>query len=274
MKPREIIAFSKILWNRLRIRTLGRGLRTQYGIVFPDFCLRAALSCRKFQKFRSSPVYQRVLEHVTKEHGEEYLKEIAKNSELLGQMEAFKRNDLYGGPPLSYYSGIGWVSPTTLRYVKVLADLTNFFGTLDGLKICEIGVGYGGQCRVINARFNPSSYLLIDLKPVLMLAQRYLDSYVLSSTTRYRTMNELESSKSDLVISNYAFSELPREIQEVYMRKVLLKSARGYLTVNDLAPPDFRSYKREELLETIPGSRAIAEIPSMDSRNYVLIWGE
>jgi hypothetical protein len=36
----------------------------------------------------------------------------------------------------------------------------------------------------------------------------------------------------DLVISNYAFSELPSELQTRYIEKIILKAKRGYLTIN------------------------------------------
>ena len=62
------------------------------------------------------------------------------------------------------------VSPTTLRYLKVANDLETLFSSLDGLRICEIGVGYGGQCRVLDAMFAVKSYTLVDLRPVLELA--------------------------------------------------------------------------------------------------------
>ena len=42
---------------------------------------------------------------------------------------------------------IGKISPNTLKYIKVLMDLKKHWKTLDNMEICEIGVGYGGQCR-------------------------------------------------------------------------------------------------------------------------------
>ena len=62
------------------------------------------------------------------------------------------------------------------------------------------------------------------------------------------------------MISNYAFTELRREMQEVYFNKIILSSAAGYITYNDINPADFRSYTREESLNKIPGARVIEEI--------------
>ena len=130
---------------------------------------------------------------------------------------------MFGNPKVSEYQSFGKISSTTLRYIKVLSDLKNLFGNLDGFNICEIGVGYGGQCRVINCYFSPSVYCFVDIKPALMLAQRFLDNYIIPSILSYKTMNELERTNYDLLISNYAFSELHRKIQDVYLEKVILK---------------------------------------------------
>lgn len=106
-----------------------------------------------------------------------------------------------------------------------------------------------------------------------MLAQRFLDNYVTQSTLFYLTMNELAKNDYDLVISNYAFSELRREIQDVYLEKIILRSQRGYITYNEITPPDFNSYKKEELLRIIPGSELSDENPLIHPRNCIIQWG-
>ena len=86
-------------------------------------------------------------------------------------MDAFKSNDKYGSPFVFDYPGVENISPTTLRYIKVLSDLKKHFGPLDGMNICEIGVGYGGQCRIINSMYRPSTYTLVDIRPALRLGE-------------------------------------------------------------------------------------------------------
>ena len=83
-----------------------------------------------------------------------------------------------GGGVIYDYSPIGKISPSTLRYIKVLSDLILYFGNLDNLRICEVGVGYGGQARIINSIFTPHSYDFVDLNAVLLLAQKYLSNYL------------------------------------------------------------------------------------------------
>jgi putative sugar O-methyltransferase len=242
--------------------------------AYPQVCIKASNDYRRFNNFRRNPIYNMILEHVHNEHGHQYFQAICKDQEILGEMDKFKLNDAYGNPRMYAYNGIGMISPTTLRYIKVLSDLKSHFQTLDNLHICEIGVGYGGQCRVINAYYRPASYCLVDLQPALSLTQRYLDNFILNSVLTYRTANELEPREYDLVISNYAFSELRRDLQTAYLKKVILKSKRGYITYNEIVPDAFKSYQLTELTKLIPGSRVLKEEPLTHSGNALIVWGE
>jgi hypothetical protein len=241
--------------------------------AYPQVCQGASNDYRLFNQFRRNPVYNRILEHAKESMGHEYLRRINElDPELYRELDRFKPNDAYGNPRMFDYP-TGRFSPTTLRYVKVLADLRTLFGRLDGLRICEIGVGYGGQCRVIDAFLRPASYCLVDIKPALNLAQRYLDNYVIGSPLTYRTLNELEAAPYDLVISNYAFTELTRQVQDAYLERVILRSSRGYITYNQITPPLFRSYLAPELIAMIPGAEQFEENPRRRPVNCVIAWG-
>jgi putative sugar O-methyltransferase len=241
---------------------------------YPQTCLEASHNYRAFGIFRQNPAYTSALEHVTEAQGQACMDIIATDPQISTALEEFRHNDSYGSPFVCEYPSVGRFSPTTLRYVKVLVDLKSYFGSLDNHRICEIGVGYGGQCRVINAYFKPASYCLIDILPALGLAQRYLDNYVLPSVMSYMTMNQLPVTESDLVISNYAFSELRRPIQEAYLKKVILPAKRGYVIFNQIAPADFQSYTVAELLQLIPGARVFEERPLTHPHNCLIVWGE
>ena len=241
---------------------------------YPQFCLDASNHLGVFNRFRREKVYTKILEHVSQEQGQAYLEIIKDEPELYENLSSFKANDAHGGPICFEYPGVGKISPTTLRYVKVLCDLKQYFGTLDGFSISEIGVGYGGQCRVINAHYKPTAYKLIDLQPALALTQRYLDNYILESTLSYQTMNELSTETSELFISNYAFSELIRPLQEVYFDRVIAGAKRGYITHNTITPEEFNSFTAEELVERIPGARIEQERPLSFEGNCVIVWGD
>jgi phospholipid N-methyltransferase len=243
--------------------------------LYPNFCLKASTDLSVFYNFRRNAIYQEILEHVNYETGKEYLSEITKNNpELLKNIDAFKKNDEFGSPETFDFASIGNISSSTLRYVKVAGDLISLFKNLDNLNICEIGVGYGGQCRVLNSAASPAKYTLVDIKAALMLTQRFLDNFILNSVVKYKTMNELEVQNYDLVISNYAFTELPKSIQDVYLKKIILNSKRGYITYNDINPAHFNSYKKDALLKIIPNSRIIEEKPLTHKENCIIVWGD
>jgi hypothetical protein len=240
---------------------------------YPQVCLDAAASISTFRHFRRIRDYTAILEHVTPEQGSAYLEEVAHRPELLAALPRFARNDEAGNPRLHDYPPHGLLSPTTLRYVKVLSDLLDRFGRLDGLSICEIGVGYGGQCRVIGEWSRPAEYCLVDLRPALGLAERFLDQFVLPMAIDLRTLNTLRPRDWDMVISNYAITEMPRAVQDAYMERVVSRARRGYITFNRINPPGFRSLEVSDFLRAIPGAEVSDERPLTHPGNVVITWG-
>ena len=126
-------------------------------------------------------------------------------------------------------------SPTTCRYIKILADLQDLFRSLNHMRIIEIGGGYGGQCSIIYKMFKPASYTIIDLEPCLKLSRRYLETLGIHGV-HYVPMSDLDKTHIngdfDLVISNYAFSELSKSVQTEYVAKIISRASRGYFLCN------------------------------------------
>jgi hypothetical protein len=251
----------------------GTGTSLSDNDAYAAACLRAANDPAAFAEFRRDPAYTRILEHVTVPLGQAYLDLIARDSQIMSALDGFKRNDRYGNPRLHDYPAVGPISPSTLRYIKVLADLKTHFGALDGYSICEIGIGYGGQCRIIHAGFRPAAYCLVDIDPALRLARRYLGNFHPEPGISYRTMDALAGADYDLVISNYAFTELARTVQDEYLSKVILRAKRGYITFNEVTPPEYRSYRADELLAMIPGAAIRPEQPLTHPKNCIIVWG-
>lgn len=242
--------------------------------AYPQVCIDAYNDYRLFNIFRRNPTYIETLEHVSQPLGKKYLDIISQDEDIFGMIKDFKQNDNYGSPIMHEYPDIGETAPTTLRYIKVLTDLKKHFQSLDNLNICEIGVGYGGQCRIINAYYKPATYRLVDLQPALNLCQRFLDNFITPSVLSYKTMNAIGKNTYDLVISNYAFTELTRAVQDEYLNKIILSSKRGYITYNETNPEEFNSYKSDELIGLIPGSRIMKEEPLTHPKNCIIVWGD
>jgi len=112
---------------------------------------------------------------------------------------------------------------------------------------------------------------LYDLPPVLDLTKKFLNrSGVAASTFFLDGTNPSLARPADLLISNYAFSELTRAIQLAYLENVIAKTPKGYITWNSLSRDGLSP---EELLSLIPGSKLLEEQPKTHRDNVIIVWG-
>jgi len=248
------------------------------------FCTTAAKDDKLFNNFKRNEIYNDILEHVSFKQGSKYLKHIIQSHlRLKGikklfnycrYLKKFKENDIIGNPRVYKYPIVGDISPTTLRYISVMLELENYFGSLDGLDICEIGGGYGGQYKLIDSYFNINKYTIIDLEPVLRLTNRFLSNFKLNSNIDLVSPENLIKNSYDLVISNYAFSELNRESQDQYIDKVIKPSKCGYIVYNDISPDYFKTYKVEEFAKLFDDVVILPERPKTGDNIRVILWGK
>lgn len=242
--------------------------------LYPSFCLLASKNDQVFNRFRRSLIYREILEHVNQDQGWAYIEEIEKLGPMPNELNDVIHNDSIGHPKKYQYGEYGECSPSTLRYVKVALELRKLFGSLDGLSVAEIGIGYGGQCRVINSIWGLMSYILYDIPEVLSLTHRFL----FQTSVDLTVVNEMDGrdplwSAPDLVISNYALSELRREIQERYVTNVIANAPRGYVTWNHVSPASFHSLTAEEFVQRLPGAKILPEAPETYPGNVIIVWG-
>ena len=237
---------------------------------YPTLVNEAVINENIFNTFKRHPWYTPILEHVNYDDGIKYLDIIRKEYDfLLKNIDKYKTNDNIGSP-VKYDFGLGEMSATTLRYIKVLGDLTKQFNDLNGLDVVEIGCGYGGQCKIILDTFDVKSYTIIDLPIVLELIKKYLtrlninmDKIIFKDIT---TLNDDE--KYDLFISNYAYTECSDDIRDIYFKKVISKSNMGYLTANFLSP----DVLEQEIMSRVKNSFKIKEEPHTGDGNVIIIW--
>jgi putative sugar O-methyltransferase len=241
-------------------------------------------SNKNFNKFKRSPAYKEVLEHVTHQQSLDYIsriEELAPHFLDKTNLEKVAANDTIGLPILFDFEKYGKLSGPSTRYLYVCSHLNSFFDMKDINNIAEIGAGYGGQALIYNQLFDYQMYNIFDLEPVCRLIDKYLGNFYLSGGVLSSDINNFplrDGDFFDLVISNYAFSELPKKLQKIYLKKVILRSKRGYLTMN--TGNDLKGYGRKsryncsELLDMLPNSRVIEENPMTYKKNYILIWGE
>lgn len=248
--------------------------------VYRMVCLRAAQNDKYFKKFRRNAIYNAILEHVPKWQGQQYLEIIEKRGGFNNKKwNNFFINDLYGYPRRYLYlinNKKIRISPTTIRYVKVLQDIQEIFGNQKFASVAEIGIGYGGEGRILISSLNIEKYFFFDIPEVLELARKYLKKCKVENKSVFVDGTDicLTEGSYDLVISNYAFSELTREVQEVYLDLVIKKSKRGYITWNRISRDNFGGYSVEELLHVLPNARTLSEEPLTAPENCIIVWGD
>lgn len=185
-----------------------------------------------FSSFKRDPRYNIMLEHVSPEQGQEYIETIDQydiDNELISK---FKENDLYGGTKLvNYDEPFGKISPSTLRYIQNTLDIATFFGDGELKKIVEIGGGYGGLCKSIDCLCDFEEYHIYDLESCGKLQKKYLSNFDLSGKTFFHHIPE-KIEDVDIVISNYAYSELNEEYQNLYYENVIKNANKVYMILN------------------------------------------
>jgi putative sugar O-methyltransferase len=241
-----------------------------------EVCKYAVTDNWTFNNFRRHPSYQRILEHHDmKEIGQKYLDNIvATNPKILKNIKTFQANDKLGNPEVFKYDidGVKYnVSPTTLRYISILSDIMTLHLELKSYDIVEIGVGYGGLCRLINNFALPWSYTLVDLPEVLELAKKYLAHFSMpENRIDFVELKDLKPREYDLCISNYAFTEINRLYQNKYKKLIIDNSKHGYLTCNFINGRD--SYSPAEVKSMKRNYTILPEIPLTAPDNFIYTW--
>ena len=230
-----------------------------------------------FNNFKRNSHYMGVVETVKEKQGYEYLKILESRNDgfLKKALKTVLISDSIGNPLKYFYEGYPIpLSPTTLRYIKVASDLNILFGNKFH-NVAEIGAGYGGQTLINDQLLDIFSAKLFDLPNVNKLIEKYLNFFLLRGSYQTTFINNEVPSDFDLALSNYAFSELPKDLQLVYIKKVLKKSNRGYLTMNSGLGGVFSDGKlsASELLNHLPNVKFLEEYPLTYKYNYIIVWG-
>ena len=234
---------------------------------YQNLCIATVSEDKLFKDFRSEATFRKMYEHVTYEQGLTYITEAKKSfRDIFEAIEFLACNDRIGNPIRYYYEEFGFnIAPTTLRYIKVLADLIKLFGSLNDMDIVEVGGGYGGQCRIIHEIFKPKSYTIIDLPEAIALTERYLREFAIYPKAQFEHY--------DLFISNYAFTEIARDYQDLYIDKFINKSDRGYMTCNFYhvsEAADMLTFN--EILKLKDTFEVLEEKPLTAKDNFIYTW--
>lgn len=134
---------------------------------------------------------------------------------------------------------------------------------LKEVDIIEIGGGYGGLCFYLYKLSHIfdiiiKTYSIFDLEYPLKLQKKYLEFNNMNNVQYLQLQDDNLNDKvkiNSYLISNYAYSEIPLEIQKEYTDKVLNPYvSHGFLTWNMINIYQFINYKRVTIEREYPST--------------------
>ena len=147
-------------------------LQDEAATPYLNVCNYAANSDEFFKQFKSHPAYRHVLEHVSYEEGQQYLKEI--EIDYLDKLQEVKQNDSIGEPTTYEYPLVGTMSPTTIRYIKNTSDnidISSHISTInDGFLSISNNIKDEGLLRSLNALNQKTNNSLNDFEKKIIIS--------------------------------------------------------------------------------------------------------
>jgi hypothetical protein len=264
----------KRLWNPGIEIPSSPGTSVSDNLPYAEFCELATNDPRAFSKFKSASPYKTVLEHTGLRNGKFYASALEKASLSVDQ-SFLKFHSKLGNPEVFTFKNYGTISPSLLRYMKVVLDLDFYFPKWKNMDVLEIGIGYGGQLCVLRELGHAGKYSGVDLLSVTRLASEYLKAARLFSDeiVLIDGGNASESTGAGLFLSNYAFCELIPEIQERYFELYVSKCTNGYVTWNDLSEKTLGGMTALEFADRVRGTIIPDPVPTY-ADNLIIVWGQ
>lgn len=215
--------------------------------------------------FKSNPEFTYMLEHVSVHQGLEYYKLLTNKSIFKYNIKYFseisEQNDKYGNPAKYAFEGFTNCSPTNLRYIFHCILLFEYVVEKGLNDICftEIGGGYGGECffvhkiaMLFNVRIK--EYIIFDLQNPSILQKKYLELHKIPNirtTTLEKFKDNIEGNR--FLMSNYAFSEIPKDLQEEYITRIIEPYVtHGFICWNSIEFYEFKSRSKYKIEEEYP----------------------
>jgi len=201
-------------------------------MAWPEACAALAGRKRTSRRFRRERAVRDVVETLGPSDGRYHAARIRHIAPDLLDDPRVRAADAWGDPvrwPGFLLGTPATFSPTTLRYLSHALWLRDEGLVEPGGTIVEIGVGFGGLAAM-NAIVSGARTLLVDLDPVTAAARFQMQETGLAAFAVAAGDEELPGRYC--VVSNYAFSELNRELQDHYLGRYLRGSTHGMIVSN------------------------------------------
>lgn len=239
----------------------------------------------RYLNFKNNRKYTYMLEHVTENLGERYLKLILTVFTEITEEEIIQyltMNDRFGDTVKStYVTDKGtkiYCSPTSLRYVYQALVILDYYKTTDCENMAELGCGYGGLFLAINYFANIlniriEKYNIIDLPSANNLIEFYLNIHEDSITIPYEFHESAKygstvPSGKLFFISNYCYTEIDMTNKNLYYINLLKRADHGFIIWQSLTfdvkylNQIFRDTSKIEMVEEQPQTCVNASRPN------------
>jgi hypothetical protein len=197
-----------------------------------DLCEAFAGGKISSQNFRRCSATREIVETLGPVDAQFFVRKIKEWDASWLSAAAVKRIDQWGNPirwPGILLGCPSPFSPSSLRYLAQALWLRRHGQLEEHSRIAEIGVGFGGLAAM-NAIVSGAHTTLIDLPQVEQSAMRMLAENQLEAFAR--TSDSPSDQATRFVISNYAFTELNAELQELYFARYIRGSSHGMILSN------------------------------------------
>ena len=199
---------------------------------WPRACLAFSSGAWTSKNFRKTHAVRQVVETLGPVDGRYFSKWIRDNAPEYLTDRRVAAVDTWGDPirwPAACLGTPRAFSPTTLRYLAHALWLKREGFVKEGGTVVEIGVGFGGLAAM-NAVVSNATTIMIDLPPVIDAAMLQMNDLGLG---KFASIDHAKAADQDACfISNYAFTELSRELQDNYAAQFICHAHRGVILSN------------------------------------------
>jgi hypothetical protein len=235
-----------------------------------------------FKNFRRVKEYQHVIEHTEEvmRHDEELLAKRGINENLLRELSGI---DNIGGPvihestlfPNMYYSTK--VPRTALITLEVLDFVS---GGFPGMKVVEVGAGFGAQMKMLMDVVSLISYTTVDLASVNRLVEKCFSDFIRqgwqAKGSSHRSIDyenlDTPSENYDLFLSCYGLSECKRTVAERYVELFCRRSRVGYVRFNEQDNPLVDTLPLGDFVRAVGGQVSDTGLPG--EKTKLVTWGK
>ena len=199
---------------------------------WPRACAALANGTWTSKNFRRTHAVRQVVETLGPVDGRYFSKWIRDNAPEYLTDRRVAAVDTWGDPirwPAACLGTSRAFSPTTLRYLAHALWLKREGFVMEGGSVIELGVGFGGLAAM-NAIVSKATTIMVDLPPVAEAAMLQMNELGLG---KFASTDHAKAAAGDVCfISNYAFTELSRDMQDTYADQFIRHADRGVILSN------------------------------------------